>query len=1201
MRNMIVAQQGGGMSRGGTSFVGFSKQTSLGRAQPPRLLPFQFSISQGIVIEAGNFYFRFIENGQFVTEAALTITGISQASPAVVTTAGARGASAATANTGGVVSSYAPGNLVTLAGGSYMLRAVLAVTNTKLLSVSPAAAGTGYAPGDTITVTGGTQSTPAQLTVATIGGGGAILTVTVTNAGVFTANPTGGFFTQNTTSGAGLSATFQFALMAPNALTVSVPGVYPSFPASPVAQASTTGTGVGATFTVTSVAVVPLVNGDWVVLSGINGMPEIDNQAYVVGNVTATTFTLFDVYGVAINSTAFTAYTSGGTAARIYTLVTPYADTDLEWVKYVQSKDVMSLCCLNQDSGSSYAPYDLARFANNNWTLTATTFGPTIQPPSGGSGVTSAAGTATYQYVITAVNPDDNTESVASSIIQIATAVNIAATAGTNTLTWSPVAGVQVYNVYKCTPAVDSAAVPVGAQFGYAGQSYGTQFIDTNIVPDFAQVPPKYTNPFAPGQITSARPTTGGGGYTSASVAVLTSTGSGAVLQAAIVAGAIQFILVINPGHGYLSTDRLQITGDGAGATATMTVSALTGTYPSVVSYLQQRRAYANTPNRPDTYFLSQPGAFTNFDVRIPTIDSDAITGNPWSMQVNGIQWIVNMPGGGLVFTGDDIQQLTGNGGSSLTPQPITPFTQQVQPQAYNGASPKVPPQKIENSVLYSQAKGSIWRDVSYKYLNNIYSGDDLTLNSPQLFEDFISLERAWCEVSHKVMWVVRDDGVMLSLTFVKAQEVAGWARHDTQGKFVSCCSVTELPVDALYVATQRFPAPFVKAFMIERMNDRLWEDTENAWCVDAGLFLFQPTPAAILWATSATGLGSISGSSGLVGGRDYSAGTVASIIDENVLGDGGGPGTGATASLTIVAGVITAVSIDTPGSGYLYPKLVISDPANSGADASARLTLNNATVFASSAAVFSAGDVGSVIRMGGGVAVITGFTSTTSVAANIISPIIDMVPNTTVVMEAPAGTWTMTAPTSTIYGLRHLAGSTVTGLYDGKVIPPTVVPSNGVITLPSPATQVLVGLNFVARLQTLYTDPPGTTQQAQRKKNSAVSARVQASGAFTVGANQPDGSVQNPIEVAPVWEGMLAARTHAVAPYNSTTTPLFTGDVRVPLTGGYDVKGQAAFEQTLPLPLTVLSCVSEILQGDIPETEAPKRRGQNRGSLSDG
>lgn len=1261
MRNMFVRYTGGSSSRAGTSFVGFSKQT--GRSYPPRLIPFQFNINQGLVLEFGNFYMRVIQNGSFVTEAPLVVTNITNASPAVVTTSGAVGGSSATPNTGAVVSSYAPGELVTLAGGTFLTPAVISVTNTRLLSTLVGSAGSGYVPADTIVPSGGTQTTPAQLTVATTkvsalptiaaaGAGGAdgtqtvtgttgtgtlfqasvtvtagaitavlsltvagsytvnptvlanepvtgaglvgaalsitmgVNTVSVSAAGVFTANPAGLTFTQGSTSGAGAGATFQFALMAPNAVTFSTPGVYTAFPTNPVAQASTNLSGLGATFTVTTMAVSPFVNGDWILLSGVNGMSEVNGQIYIAGNVTPTTFQIFDVYGNPINSTAFDAYISGGTAARIYTASTPYAEADLSYLKFTQSKDVMSLCLVNQATGVEYVPYDLSRLSNNNWVFEVLDGENTIGPPTNLSGVATASGSVFYQYVVTSVNPDDGSESVASAIIDVPNAVNISATAGTITLSWTGVVDVNQYNIYKASPGY-GAEIPVGSLFGFAGMAYGTSFTDSNIVPDLGQVPPRHDDPFARGRVIGATVVSGGAGYNnSCVVTVNTATGSGANLLAVTTNGVLRGIIVDNAGEGYLPADTITITGDGAGATATLNVGALTGTYPSTVSYLQQRRAYANTLNQPDTYFLSIPGSFTNFDKRIPTIDSDAITGNPWATQVNGIQWIVSMPGGGLVFTGADVWQLTGNGGSSLTPQLITPSTQQAQPQAYNGASATVPPQKIEDSIIYCQNKGSIWRSLTYNYLNNIYSGIDITLNSPQLFTGFTSLERAWCEEPFKVMWAVRNDGVLLSLTFVKAQEVAGWARHDTQGLWVSCCSITELPVDALYLAAQRTIGSN-SAYTIERMNNRLWNTVEDAWCVDAGLSLSQPTPAATLVASSSTGLGAISGATGIVGGTGYSTATVATVVDDN----GQGPGTGATVSLAIVGGVVTGVTIDTAGSGYVRPALVISDPENSGSGASATLTLNNAATFTASAAVFAANSVGRVIRMGGGVAVVTQFNSTTNVTANIISPIIKLIPNTTRPLAATSGNWSMTQPVSTITGLQYLAGMVVTGTYDGKKIPPTLVPPSGEIPLPAPATQVTAGLGFVAQLQTLYTDPPGLTQQARRKKNSAVTVRVEASGSFLMGANQPDGSVQSPIQIAPTWQNLTAAPTKAVAPYNSTTVPLWTGDIRVPLSGGFDVKGQAAFEQSDPFPLNILSCVSEILPGDMPEEEPERRR----------
>src|SRR3974390_1366068 len=85
MRNMFVSYKGGASSRPGTMFVGWSAQ--FGRPYPPRLIPFQFNINQGLILEFGNFYMRIIENGAMVTENPVPILNVTQADPGVVTAA----------------------------------------------------------------------------------------------------------------------------------------------------------------------------------------------------------------------------------------------------------------------------------------------------------------------------------------------------------------------------------------------------------------------------------------------------------------------------------------------------------------------------------------------------------------------------------------------------------------------------------------------------------------------------------------------------------------------------------------------------------------------------------------------------------------------------------------------------------------------------------------------------------------------------------------------------------------------------------------------------------------------------------------------------------------------------------------------------------------------------------------------------------
>lgn len=867
-RNMQVNYRGGAYSRAGTKFVGFSGQT--GRNFPPRLVTFQFSINQGLALEFGNLYMRVISNGAFVTETPKAITGITNANPGVL-------------------------------------------------------------------------HVPAH-----------------------------GF-----------------------------------------------------------------LNGDWAFLTGIGGMTQLNGQTLIVAGATTNFFSLTDVYGTPIDTTTFGAYTSGGTAARIFTLVTPWGEADLKFLKWTQSADVMSICCWNQTTGTLYPTYELVRLADDNWTVTQLSTAATIAPPATISGVATVVASnadathkhTDFQYVVTAINKTDSSESIASPIADIPNSVDIALTAGSINLNWAGVVGAKYYNVYKAPPAYGST-VPVGSFFGYAGSTFGTSFVDSNITQDFAQVPPTHTDPFGGinggGAITDILIGAGGSALTTVTWAITTATGSGFAGAPIIVGGVMTGFNITDEGTGYAGGDTIAFNGAGvasgsilfaanptagstitlngvvwtfvstitganqtliqatldvtldvlvaglsaassaslnvasytddsthlfviyktpgtagnaytlaasvatpsggtltggaglsgaqatgsytftgnptaaqnivlngitwtfvAGApsgnqtqiqgstgatvtqlasdlnasgvgaisaatytpsgsvlnisydtfgsvgntyaiaagtyggtpsgahltggvdppnapTGTLVLSSSAGNFPSVVSYFQQRRVYAATPNQPDTYFMSQPGRFTNFDSRLPIIDSDAIIGTPWSVLVDGIQFMIPMPGGLVTLTGSSAWQLTGAGGSSLNPQPITPASQQAQPQAYNGCSNHVPPIKIDYDINYVQAKGSILRDLAYNFFTNIYTGTDLTYLSSQLFTGYTIREMAWAEEPHKIIWVNRDDGTLLSLTYLKAQEVMGWARHDTLGEFWSICSVIEPPVDALYLVSER-------------------------------------------------------------------------------------------------------------------------------------------------------------------------------------------------------------------------------------------------------------------------------------------------------------------------------------------------------------------------------------------------------------
>jgi len=144
-------------------------------------------------------------------------------------------------------------------------------------------------------------------------------------------------------------------------------------------------------------------NGDTVVISGVVGMTQVNGKRFKVANVATNTFELQDIDGNNVNTSSYTAYSSGGIANRVYTLTTTYLTADLFQIKYAQSADVMYLC------HPDYSVKKLSRTGHTSWTITEVDFtnGPYLDDNTStvtfstsshtvGSGITLTASAATF-------------------------------------------------------------------------------------------------------------------------------------------------------------------------------------------------------------------------------------------------------------------------------------------------------------------------------------------------------------------------------------------------------------------------------------------------------------------------------------------------------------------------------------------------------------------------------------------------------------------------------------------------------------------------------------------------------------------------------------------------------------------------------------------------------------------------------------
>lgn len=219
-------------------------------------------------------------------------------------------------------------------------------------------------------------------------------------------------------------------------------------------------------------------NGDEVFVTGVVGMTRLNGRRFNVKNVTTNTFTLADqVTSVDINATAYAAYVSGGTAARIYTIVTPYTidgtSNDM-LIKFVQSADTMTMV------NALVAPQELKRSGHAAWAFTTPTFAPSIAAPATLT-VGAGGGAVTRNYAVTASAAVTFEESLPT--LQTTTT---GATPSADVLSWPAVTGAAKYSIYLQQNGV----------YGWLGDSDTLTFTNGNLAPDLTTSPPAARNPF---------------------------------------------------------------------------------------------------------------------------------------------------------------------------------------------------------------------------------------------------------------------------------------------------------------------------------------------------------------------------------------------------------------------------------------------------------------------------------------------------------------------------------------------------------------------------------------------------------------------------------------------------------------------------------------------------------------------------------
>lgn len=502
----------------------------------------------------------------------------------------------------------------------------------------------------------------------------------------------------------------------------------------PLLEAAKTITGATAAnpVVITSIA-HGYADGDDVEISGVVGMTQLNGRRFRVANKTANTFELTDQHGTNVDGSTFTAYSSGGSAFRVYTLVTSYQEQDLFQLKFAQSADVLYI------AHTEYVPRKLQRYGATNWVLSQIDFqdGPYL-PQNGNTAITlaksatSGAGiTISSAYTKSATAMANN----GSGAIRVTSAahgyktgdrVDITGTVGTT----------EANGTWTITRVNANAFDLNGSTFANAWSSGGT-------------ITPHIFEATDLGRLIRIQDS---------------STWGYAKITAYTSAVSVTADVLSNFGATTASGNwRLGLYSTGGG-------------YPSCVTFYEGRLFWGGcplTPTRVDGSMSSNYETYSPSSTASVVTDDNAVAYPLDSGDVNNVVWMKDDERGLLVGTkGGEwvVRANTLNG--ALTPTNVK-ATRSTTYGSYEGSQPV----RTGKDTIFVQRKRRKLRNLNYTYEIDGFNAGNLTVLSSHVGQKLFG-QLAFQSEPEGWVWITRADGQAAVLTYDRDEQKTGWSRQ---------------------------------------------------------------------------------------------------------------------------------------------------------------------------------------------------------------------------------------------------------------------------------------------------------------------------------------------------------------------------------------------------------------------------------------
>lgn len=251
--------------------------------------------------------------------------------------------------------------------------------------------------------------------------------------------------------------------------------------------------------------------------------------------------------------------------------------------------------------------------------------------------------------------------------------------------------------------------------------------------------------------------------------------------------------------------------------------------YPAAVTFHNQRLILARTNKEIQGVWGSKPFVYDDFAVNTGN-DGDALDIELASNQSNDIKWIETGRSLMAGTYGEAFIIKSGDNGI-LTPKTTTAF-----PEVGFGAEP-IQPKRIGSFLYFVRRFGKKLMEALYSFENDIYKAVDKTIFAPHIAGSGFT-EISYQQNPDTILWCVTADGDIATLTREVDQEVQGWSRQTTDGKYTSIATIPSKleEHDEIWVIVER-EIDGVTHEYIERFKSQIVPTRqEDCWIVHSGL-----------------------------------------------------------------------------------------------------------------------------------------------------------------------------------------------------------------------------------------------------------------------------------------------------------------------------------------------------------------------------